>query len=81
MSLDILRAELTDDPLGRGYSGMSDEEAAADLNTAYRSRNLAALTASGVLNAVDVAEYNALDSGQQTLLWRLLGIGEAHIPA
>jgi hypothetical protein len=33
-----LREELTNDPLERGYSGMSDAEAAADLNTKYRTR-------------------------------------------
>jgi len=32
-----LRAELANDPLDRGYSSMSDEEAAADLQTEYRS--------------------------------------------
>lgn len=31
-----LKTELTDDPLTRGYSGMSDQAAADDLNTAYR---------------------------------------------
>lgn len=32
----ILTAELTDDPLGRGYSAMSDQEVADSLNTADR---------------------------------------------
>ena len=32
-----LIAELADDPLDRGYSSMSDEDAAADLQTEYRS--------------------------------------------
>jgi len=35
-----LKAELTDDPLARGYSGMTDEQAAADLNDSeYRTVN------------------------------------------
>lgn len=33
---DILKDELANDPLGRGYAGMTDAIAAADLNTAYR---------------------------------------------
>ena len=33
----VLQAELRTDPLGRGYAGMSDAAAAADLNTKYRS--------------------------------------------
>ena len=32
-----LRAELADDPLDRGYSTMTDQEAADDLRTEYRS--------------------------------------------
>ena len=34
--LDILAAELRDDPLGRGYAAMDDHQAADDLNTSYR---------------------------------------------
>jgi hypothetical protein len=37
MTLQALKDELTNDPLGRGYSGMSDEAAADSLNTANRS--------------------------------------------
>jgi len=37
MNYPVLIAELTGDPLGRGYAGMSDSQAAADLNTAYRT--------------------------------------------
>ena len=36
MDYIALAAELTVDPLARGYSAMSDSEAAADLNTEYR---------------------------------------------
>lgn len=34
MNLAALKTELTTDPLGRGYSGMSDEAAANSLNGA-----------------------------------------------
>lgn len=40
MSLQVLKDELTADPLGRGYSGMTDAEAADDLNTAYRESTM-----------------------------------------
>lgn len=36
MDYTILATELSSDPLTRGYSGMTDIEAAADLNTVYR---------------------------------------------
>ncbi len=38
MNYAILSTELSGDPLGRSYSGMSDAEAAADLNTEYRTQ-------------------------------------------
>ncbi len=37
-NLEILTQELATDPEGRGYSGMTDVQAANDLNTEYRSR-------------------------------------------
>jgi len=39
--IDALSQELTNDPLGRGYSGMTDQQAADDLNTAYRAYTVA----------------------------------------
>lgn len=38
MDLAKLSAELADDPLGRGYAGMSDAEAAASLNATDREK-------------------------------------------
>lgn len=77
---DILKDELTNDPLGRGYSGMTDEEAADDLNTIYatdpRTRSRVSMSATEVLNAVDPSEYNALISADKDRLWQLLGIGD-----
>tara|TARA_Y100001949_G_scaffold152335_1_gene138662 strand:- start:222 stop:665 length:444 start_codon:yes stop_codon:yes gene_type:complete len=37
MNYSKLRDELANDPLGRGYSGMTDAEAAADLMSEYRT--------------------------------------------
>ena len=31
-----IKAEIDADPLGRGYAGMTDQQVADDLNTAYR---------------------------------------------
>ena len=38
MNYPLLRAELLSDPLGRGYEAKDHPTAAADLNTAYRTR-------------------------------------------
>ena len=72
----ILNDELTNDPLGRGYDGMSNREAADDLNVVYRTRNRASMSASEVLNAVDAAEYSALADLDKDRLWQLLAIGD-----
>lgn len=37
--MTILSDELLNDPLGRGYAGMTDQQAADDLNTKYRDKN------------------------------------------
>lgn len=60
MNIDILKSELTTDPLTRGYAGMSDEAAAADLNTVYRTRQRDAVSGSEILNATDNAEFRRL---------------------
>ncbi len=71
-----LKTELTDDPLARGYAGMTDSQAADDLNTSYRSRDRTTMTASEVVNAVDTADFLALSAAKQNKFWQLMGIGE-----
>jgi hypothetical protein len=73
---DILNAELTSDPLARGYSGMNDAEVLADLKTEYRERNVERMTASEVLNAVDKVEYDALTDTEKDTFWRLMHMGD-----
>lgn len=65
MSIDILKAELTDDPLSRGYSSMNDLAAAADLNTIYRTKLRDAVSGSEIFNVTDTAEYTALTNTQK----------------
>ena len=65
---DELADELSVDPLGRGYSGMSDQAAADDLNSIYpspdtRTRNRISMTGDEIAQAADPTEYNALANG------------------
>lgn len=53
--MTALADELTNDPLTRGYAGMTDEAAAADLNTAYRE---------GVGSMAAVRKYMALETSR-----------------
>jgi hypothetical protein len=65
VNLQVLNSELISDPLARGYSGMSDAAAAADLNTVYRSRQRAWISGSEVFNATDDVEFAALTDVQK----------------
>jgi len=70
MSLRNLREEIDGDPLGRGYSGMTDEQIAASLNdTIDVNVNRDRMTGSEVFDEVDSGEFNALagDVKQQVL--------------
>ena len=58
MDYQLLNTELTTDPLGRGYSGMSDEAASIDLNTEYRDVNYPIL--------LDAVNYAIRENGKWT---------------
>ena len=60
MDIAALKSEIDSDPLARGYSAMSDEAVAADLNTVYRTRNKSSLTGDEMFQATDGSEFTAL---------------------
>jgi hypothetical protein len=62
-----LETEVQTDPLGRGYSGMTDAQVVTDLNTVYRTRNKSFLSGDEVFAATEPTEFNALDDGSSTL--------------
>jgi len=64
--MSTLRDELLNDPLGRGYAGMTDEQAATSLNTADRTVIAQFISGSDVFNATDDAEYAALTDAQKS---------------
>lgn len=76
MDIAALKTELTDDPLSRGYSGLSDVEAADSLNTVNRTSNRTSMTGSEVLNAIDKVKYNALSDVDKDRVWQVLHLGE-----
>jgi len=56
----ILRTELTSDPLGRGYSAMTDVDAAADLNTVYRVRDRTLIPTYEIFEALTAGDLTTL---------------------
>lgn len=66
VQFDILKAEITTDPLTRGYSAMSDLEVAVSLNTVNRTRNRDYVSGWEIFNATNDVEYNTLTDAQKS---------------
>jgi len=66
--LEKLKDEIANDPLGRGYSGMSDQAVADDLNTAYRTREVSSFSGDFMFSRTDPVEFSDLTEHKQ-ILW------------
>jgi len=64
----ILKNELTNDPLGRGYAGMTDAQAADNLNTVYRTRQIRSFSGDFMFTKTNPDEFVAIGEHKQ-LLW------------
>jgi len=74
MDIDVLKTELIDDPLSRGYSGMNDLEAATDLNTVYRTDSRDYVRGWEIFNITDDTEYTALTDAKKASWDALCGV-------
>ena len=59
MNYEILKAEVTDDPLARGYSGMSDQAVADSMNAVDRTVDREMVPTHDIYEAIIPAEYAA----------------------
>lgn len=69
MNFTVLKDEITNDPLGRGYTGMSNVAVVVDLNTVYRPK-LGSLTMSQVREwaGVNARGFNIMSGISNTAL-------------
>jgi len=67
MSHNQLKEELTNDPLARGYSGMTDEQACDSLNTVNRTKPNDFVTGDELFGVTDSVEWEALTEHSQSL--------------
>ena len=75
----ILADELTNDPLSRGYAGMTNEEVVNSLRNVFdRSRIRARMDSSEVFQAVDITEFNTLTDTQQRNVMAILSFGSVN---
>src|SRR3972149_1374860 len=72
----ILRNELVDDPLSRGYSGMSDDQAAADLDAVYRTRTRTYMDSAEIYEKTDSTEFQAKTDPQKVYIRDIWTLGE-----
>jgi hypothetical protein len=63
-SIQTLVDELTNDPLGRNYTPMTNIQVADSLNTADIQRDLSSLDTNTIMEAIDETELNALTDRQ-----------------
>lgn len=70
-----LWTEINTDPLGRGYSGMTNASITGNLNTANRSVNKTTMTSTEVINAIKASEFNALSTASAQRIWDTLHLG------
>ena len=75
MDLAALAAELTAGHPDTGAYNVDDALAAAQLNAVNRTRNLASMTGSEVINAVDTTEWGTRTAEQKQTVWDIVHLG------
>lgn len=76
MDYQALANEISTDPLARGYSGMTDIEIAASLNTRDREIQTFTFSASDLFNAIDPTEYGSITGTVKEQVKLILGLGD-----
>jgi hypothetical protein len=71
MDYVALKAEIDGDPLARGYSGMTDQQIADDLNTVYRTRNRTSATGKQIKDQIQTADWASRSDAQKNQLLAL----------
>lgn len=72
MNYEVLKNEISGDPLVRGYSGMTQQQVADDLNTVYRTRNRASVTGKEVKDRITSADWASRSDAQKAQLLALV---------
>jgi len=67
-----LETEIVNDPLARGYSGMTDQQLLDSLNALDRTLNITDLDKTTVYNGIDQTEWVALIAADRTRISQLL---------
>lgn len=68
MNYEVLKNEISGDPLVRGYSGMTQQQVADDMNTVYRTRNRASMTGKEVKDRITTVDWASRSDAQKSQL-------------
>jgi hypothetical protein len=79
MDIVALKTELDTDPLARGYSGMTNQEATDSLNIVNRNRNRTSMLGTELIENTDATEFALLSDAKKSLWLSLCGI-DSHDP-
>lgn len=74
MSEQTLRDELANDPLARGYSGMTVEGVLSSLTAVDRTVSVGTLEAAEIFEAINIGEYQTLTAGTKSGVALILGL-------
>lgn len=80
MANETLAAELTNDPLARGYAAMTDAQVAESLAVVDRPVERTTMRASEIFEAIVLSEYNALAAAKKAQVDRVLNLAGDDIP-
>ncbi len=70
-----LQSERTNDPITRGYSGMTDSQFLASITAEGRPNPRTFISSGELFEAIDGAEFIALSAADKIRVDRLLGLG------
>lgn len=79
MDYTILTNELTNDPLARGYAGMTDQEVVDSLLTKNRPTERTVVPSYEIFDAIVPAEWAALTSQEKQRVQTILAMGSINI--
>ena len=77
--MSVLKDEIINDPLSRGYASMTDHEVADSLNTVNRERDRTIIPAHEIIEATTTTDYNALSADNKQRYGIITGAGEVNI--
>lgn len=80
-NITLLKTELTDDPLARGYSGMTTAQKIASLNNVDRTLPVDIVSGAQIYEAIDQGEFDALTDPDKDKVDRITGLGDRIVVA